>query len=75
MLVLTLTMYTLSTLDWAIDIRRVWTDLKVMLPAELSSPSINEDGLNNLNTALRVVQAITNNLCVGHCALFIIESD
>ncbi|KZV66277.1 hypothetical protein PENSPDRAFT_97250 [Peniophora sp. CONT] len=64
MLTLTLVMYALSTLDWAIDVRRVWTDLKISLPAELSSPVPGEDELDKLNVALRIVQAITNNVCV-----------
>jgi hypothetical protein len=64
MLAVTLVMYVLSTLDWAIDVRRVWTDLKCSLPAQISSPARDESGLDRLNTALRIVQSITNNICV-----------
>ncbi|VDC05837.1 unnamed protein product [Peniophora sp. CBMAI 1063] len=64
MFALTLIMYTLSTLDWAIDVRRVWTDLKISLPAELSSPPQNEHGLDQLNVALKIVESIANQICV-----------
>ncbi|KAF9067917.1 hypothetical protein BDP27DRAFT_1403527 [Rhodocollybia butyracea] len=64
MLAFTLVMYTLATLDWAIDVRRVWTDLKVSIPEELSSPQDNDSALNTENMLLRVIQAITNNICV-----------
>jgi len=63
MLTLTLVMYVLSTLDWAIDVRRLWTDLKRSLPAELSSPPLDETRLNEVNTALHIIQSITNNIC------------
>ncbi len=61
MLAATLAMYALSTLDWAIDIRLLWADLRTLrflgLPGEtqrfgLSSP------------ALLVVQGITSVICV-----------
>ncbi|KAF9062285.1 hypothetical protein BDP27DRAFT_1428064 [Rhodocollybia butyracea] len=64
MLVLTLLMYVLSTLDWAIDVRRVWTDLKISIPAELLSPARDESRLNSTNVLLRIIQSITNNICV-----------
>ncbi|KAF9067918.1 hypothetical protein BDP27DRAFT_1327992 [Rhodocollybia butyracea] len=50
-------------LDWAIDVRRVWTDLNISIPAELSSQD-NESALNTENILLRIIQAITNNICV-----------
>ncbi|TFK90272.1 hypothetical protein K466DRAFT_395180 [Polyporus arcularius HHB13444] len=61
MLAATLAMYALSTLDWAIDIRLLWADLRTLrflgLPGEtqrfgLSSP------------ALLVVQGITSVICI-----------
>ncbi|VDC05836.1 unnamed protein product [Peniophora sp. CBMAI 1063] len=64
MLAFTLIMYVLSTLDWAIDVRRVWTDLKISLPAELSSPPRNEHELDQLNVALKIVESIANQICV-----------
>ncbi|KIK57322.1 hypothetical protein GYMLUDRAFT_263096 [Collybiopsis luxurians FD-317 M1] len=64
MLILTLFMYILSTLDWAIDVRRVWTDLKISIPAELDSPPPDESKLNTTNVLIRIIQAITNNICV-----------
>jgi hypothetical protein len=64
MLAFMLVMYLLSTLDWAIDVRRVWTDLKISIPGELNSPPRDESSLNTENVILRIIQAITNNLCV-----------
>ncbi|KAF9068135.1 hypothetical protein BDP27DRAFT_1364300 [Rhodocollybia butyracea] len=57
-------MYVLSTLDWAIDVRRVWTDLKISIPAELLSPPRDESKLNTINLLMRIIQSITNNICV-----------
>jgi hypothetical protein len=68
MLAFTLVMYVLATLDWAIDVRRVWTDLKVSISAKLSStPQDNEESALSTENAvlLRVIQAITNNICVS----------
>ncbi|KAF5374330.1 hypothetical protein D9758_004603 [Tetrapyrgos nigripes] len=39
MLTFTLAMYALSTLDWAIDVRHVWTDLEVFIPGQLVDPT------------------------------------
>ncbi|KIK57320.1 hypothetical protein GYMLUDRAFT_61335 [Collybiopsis luxurians FD-317 M1] len=57
-------MYGLATLDWLIDVRRVWTDLKTSVPALLDSPARDESTLNTENVVLRIIQAITNNICV-----------
>ncbi|KAF5360276.1 hypothetical protein D9758_009133 [Tetrapyrgos nigripes] len=66
MLALTLAMYALSTLDWAIDVRHVWTDLEVSIPGQLVDPTNVEmqASVNRMSTLLRVVQAFTNNICV-----------
>ncbi|KAE9402384.1 hypothetical protein BT96DRAFT_552681 [Gymnopus androsaceus JB14] len=64
MVTFTLVMYTLSTIDWAIDVRRVWTDLKITIPGELTSPPKDLTHQNTMNTLLRIIQAITNNVCV-----------
>ncbi|KIK57321.1 hypothetical protein GYMLUDRAFT_61336 [Collybiopsis luxurians FD-317 M1] len=64
MLSLTLVMYGLATLDWLIDVRRVWTDLKTSVPALLVSPALDETTLNTTNVLLHIIQSITNNICV-----------
>lgn len=69
MLALILVMYGFATLDWAIDVRRVWTDLKISIPAELSSPLHNESVLNTENTVLHIIQSTTNNISVSHPCL------
>ncbi|KAE9388883.1 hypothetical protein BT96DRAFT_1025279 [Gymnopus androsaceus JB14] len=63
MFTFTLVMYTLSTIDWAIDVRRVWTDLKITIPGELTLPPKDLTHQNTMNTLLRIIQAITNNIC------------
>ncbi|KAF5391004.1 hypothetical protein D9757_004037 [Collybiopsis confluens] len=72
MFALTLFMYILSTLDWAIDVRRVWTDLKISIPAQLESPPRDESKLDTINILIRIIQAITNNICPSQLPIDVI---
>ncbi|KAJ7659482.1 hypothetical protein B0H17DRAFT_1212876 [Mycena rosella] len=63
-LAITLVMYGLSTWDWAIDVYLLWDDLNVFLPADLIHPSPDHSKRLKINTALRISQAITNNISV-----------
>lgn len=64
MVTFTLIMYVLSTICWAIDVRRVWSDLNITIPGELSIPPKDLTHQNTMNTLLRIIQSITNNICV-----------
>lgn len=64
MLAATLAMYALSALDWAIDIRLLWNDLRTLrfygLP---DAPASGPFGLSS--PPLLVLQGITSVICVG----------
>ncbi|KAJ7511151.1 hypothetical protein B0H11DRAFT_1954177 [Mycena galericulata] len=64
MLAVTLVMYGLSTWDWAIDILLLRDQLKVFLMADLIQPPPDHSKRLQVNAALHVSQAITNNICV-----------
>jgi hypothetical protein len=66
MLAVTLIMFGLSTWDWAIDVHLLRDELKVFLPADLIQPPPDNPRRLKVNTALRISQAIVNNICVCH---------
>ncbi|KAJ7435272.1 hypothetical protein FB451DRAFT_1464395 [Mycena latifolia] len=64
MLAVTLVMFGLSTWDWAVDVHLLRDDLKLFLPADLIQPPPDNSQRVKINTALRISQAIINNICV-----------
>ncbi|KAF9256467.1 hypothetical protein L218DRAFT_1081347 [Marasmius fiardii PR-910] len=62
MLTITLILYGLSTWDWAIDVLLLRDELKVLLPGDLVQPPPDHRHRVQVNSALRISQAITNNI-------------
>ena len=61
MLSATLTMYALSTLDWAIDIRLLWNDLHTLT---LTGLPVSHPPFGTSSPPLLVLQGITSVICV-----------
>ena len=72
MLAATLAMYALSALDWAIDVRLLWNDLKTLRLYGLPDAPATRFGVSS--PPLLVLQGITSVVCVSALVIGSLES-